>query len=73
VSRSAIRRVRHEAQAKKRTPREHDLIDLLEHIRERDRRLADSLVVIATHGDARVLAAVGTVVDFAVKVKRGLR
>jgi len=46
--------------------RERDLIDLLKHIRERDRQLLNALVVIATRGDARVLAAMGTVLDFAV-------
>jgi hypothetical protein len=48
------------------TARERDLIDLLKHIRERERRLLNALVVIATRGDAKVLAAMGTVLDFAV-------
>ena len=49
------------------TARERDLRDLLEHVRARERRLFDAMVVILTRGDARVLTAVGTVVDFAVR------
>ena len=56
-----------------RTARERDLMDLLEHVRKRDRRLSDALAVIATRGDAKVLAAVGTVVDFALGTSRGAR
>jgi hypothetical protein len=34
-------------------------MDLLEHIRQRDRQLSDALAVIVTRGDAKVLAAMG--------------
>ncbi len=61
------------ARPKKRTAHELDLLDLLKHSREHDRRLLDALVVIATHGNARVLAAIGTVVDFAVTTARAAR
>lgn len=61
------------AHPRKRTAHERDLLDLLKHIRGRDRRLLDALVVIATRGDASVLAAVGTVVDFAARTARAPR
>jgi hypothetical protein len=43
---------------------------LLESCRQRDRRVSDALVVILTRGDAEVLAALGTVVEFAIRRAR---
>ena len=53
--------------AKKRTAHELDLMELLKNSNKRERRVSDALVVILTRSDADVLAALGTVVDFAVR------
>ena len=57
----------HAAKRAERTARERDLMDLLKHSHERERRVSEALVVILTRSDAEVLAALGTVVDFAVR------
>ena len=49
-----------------RPARERDLLDLQEHVRKRDRTVADALVEVLTRADPHVLAALGVVVDFAV-------
>jgi hypothetical protein len=49
-----------------RPARERDLLDLQEHVRKRDRAVADALVEVLTRADPRVLAALGIVVGFAV-------
>ena len=58
---------------KKRTARERDLMELLEHSNERDRRVSAALVVILTRGDAEVLAALGIVVGFVVRTVQRAR
>lgn len=49
---------------KARTARELDLMDLLDHLRRRDRGVADAVVEVLTRADATTLAALGTVVAF---------
>jgi hypothetical protein len=76
AARSALRtekRAGTKMRPKKRSVLELDLLDLLQHSRECDRRLVEALVVIATHGNARVLAAIGTVVSFAASKARTAR
>ena len=63
----------HAAKRGERTAHELDLMELLENSNERERRVADALVVILTRSNAEVLAALGTVVDFAVKTVRRAR
>ena len=63
----------HAAKRADRPPRERDLMELLENSHERERRVADALVVILTRGDAEVLAALGIVVGFAVRTARKAR
>ena len=55
---------RHDTKAP--TAREVDLRELLEYVEKRDQRVASALVTVLRHGDARVLAALGVIVDFAV-------
>jgi len=50
-----------------RSAREEDLIALLAHVTKHERRVADALVTVLKLGDPRVLAALGVLVDFAVK------
>jgi hypothetical protein len=45
-------------------PREEQLRELLLHLRERDERVREALVAVLTGATPRVLAAVGTLVDF---------
>jgi hypothetical protein len=59
--------------AKKRTPHELDLMELLKNSNKRERRVSDALIVILTRSDADVLAALGTVVDFAVRAVQRTR
>jgi hypothetical protein len=56
-----------------RTPHELDLMDLLKRSNKRERRVSDALIVILTRSDAKVLAALGTVVDFAVRAVQRAR
>ena len=45
-------------------PREEQLRELLGHLRERDERVREALIAVLTGAPPRLLAAVGTLVDF---------
>ncbi|HSK05702.1 MAG TPA: hypothetical protein VK932_30850 [Kofleriaceae bacterium] len=62
-----------ETRPKKRSALALDLLDLLEPSRPRDRRLVEAFVVIATQANARVLAAISTVVSLAASKARTAR
>lgn len=51
--------------------RERDLRDLFDNIIRRDRRVAAAIVEIVSRCDVKCLAAVGVVVDFAVRNRGG--
>ena len=63
----------HATKPAKRTAHELDLMELLKNSNQRERRVSDALVVILTRSDADVLAALGTVVDFAVRAVQRTR
>jgi hypothetical protein len=50
--------------AKARTTLELDLLELLEHSRRSDKRLADAVTTVLCRADAKTLAALGIVLEF---------
>lgn len=42
------------------------LAEVLAHFRKRDQKVYDALLIIFTHGDGRVLTALGVLIDFVV-------
>lgn len=54
-----------------RNARERDLRDMFDNIIRRDRRVAAAIVEIVSRCDVKCLAAIGVVVDFAVRNRGG--
>lgn len=47
-----------------RTAREIDQLDLIEHLKRKESRVADAIVTVLSRADAKTLAAFGVVLDF---------
>ena len=53
-----------DARRRRYAAREEQLRELLLHLRERDERVREALIAVLTGATPRVLAAVGTLVEF---------